>query len=501
MDFCFLLLISCTSNSVPEAFPGQLTVTILSLLGNRLSGPIPREIGDIATLEELVLEDNLLQGQLPSSLGRLTGLRRILLSANNFTGTIPETYGNLTNLEDFGIVGSTLSGRIPSFIGNWTRLIRVDWQGTSMEGPIPSTISLLRNLEELVKAAFVVSDPVDWSRDFQVLYDILRSGGLLGEKCQHQPHMYFAADHLEYQLFFLMKVLAWGAFRIALESIFNKIHHKPLELNQLLNEYHKHKKSENFETLYMIGDNREVDIKGARRVCLEGKKNHTDCPADQVVDTVEEAVEYILQKEGKCGDPSAEKKPGVVWSIDLQTKFIASVNQLGIEKAVPKRNLDLMNVDGIIRENVASHLQMGKTGVEQCLSERLFYPCCCFVVVLNMIMDLFAPVAAVLFLLYSTLLLMPCCSLGSNYGPLYPANVVLLSGPALIKYPARLKENLLSKSSSNVVIELENQILLNECHELTEISLVEDLKQESSSFKNEYPPGFEEVASKADCLR
>ncbi|KAI3720717.1 hypothetical protein L2E82_31710 [Cichorium intybus] len=46
----------------------------------------------------------------------------------------------------------------------------------------------------------------------------------------------------------------------------------------------------------------------------------------------------------------------VVWSIDLYRKFVASVNQLGIEKAVPKRNVDLMNVDGIIRENVASHL-------------------------------------------------------------------------------------------------------------------------------------------------
>ncbi|KAI3775376.1 hypothetical protein L1987_49949 [Smallanthus sonchifolius] len=56
-------------------------------------------------------------------------------------------------------------------------------------------------------------------------------------------------------------------------------------------------------------------------------------------------------------DPSTQKKPRVVWSIDLHRKFVAAVNHLGIEKAVPKRILDLMNVEGLTRENVASHLQ------------------------------------------------------------------------------------------------------------------------------------------------
>nr|GMD80179.1 two-component response regulator ARR12-like [Ipomoea batatas] len=56
-------------------------------------------------------------------------------------------------------------------------------------------------------------------------------------------------------------------------------------------------------------------------------------------------------------DPATQKKPRVVWSIELHRKFVAAVNQLGIEKAVPKRILDLMNVDGLTRENVASHLQ------------------------------------------------------------------------------------------------------------------------------------------------
>ncbi|KAM1755534.1 hypothetical protein ACFX12_007854 [Malus domestica] len=51
-----------------------------------------------------------------------------------------------------------------------------------------------------VSASFVVSDPVDWGRDIQVLCDIPRSGGLHGQKNGHQPPLYFTAYDLEYQV-------------------------------------------------------------------------------------------------------------------------------------------------------------------------------------------------------------------------------------------------------------------------------------------------------------
>jgi SHAQKYF class myb-like DNA-binding protein len=51
------------------------------------------------------------------------------------------------------------------------------------------------------------------------------------------------------------------------------------------------------------------------------------------------------------------KKPRVVWSVEMHQQFVYAVNTLGIDKAVPKRILDLMNVEGLTRENVASHLQ------------------------------------------------------------------------------------------------------------------------------------------------
>ncbi|CAL1414892.1 unnamed protein product [Linum trigynum] len=60
---------------------------------------------------------------------------------------------------------------------------------------------------------------------------------------------------------------------------------------------------------------------------------------------------------GENEEGGNQKKPRVVWSVDLHKKFVHAVNQLGYDKAVPKKILDMMNVDGLTRENVASHLQ------------------------------------------------------------------------------------------------------------------------------------------------
>jgi two-component response regulator (ARR-B family) len=62
--------------------------------------------------------------------------------------------------------------------------------------------------------------------------------------------------------------------------------------------------------------------------------------------------------EQENDDPSTLKKPRVVWSVELHQQFVSAVNQLGIDKAVPKKILELMSVHGLTRENVASHLQV-----------------------------------------------------------------------------------------------------------------------------------------------
>ncbi|KAK6933963.1 hypothetical protein RJ641_036857, partial [Dillenia turbinata] len=59
-----------------------------------------------------------------------------------------------------------------------------------------------------------------------------------------------------------------------------------------------HGEALSFKTLYMVGDNPAVDIKDARQDRgFQGKDNHSENPADLVVHTVAEVVDYILKTE------------------------------------------------------------------------------------------------------------------------------------------------------------------------------------------------------------
>ncbi|OMO67583.1 HAD-superfamily hydrolase, subfamily IIA, CECR5 [Corchorus capsularis] len=207
---------------------------------------------------------------------------------------------------------------------------------STMEAAVSSTKKSIINSAR-VQAAFVVSDSVDWSRDVQVLCDILRTGGLPGSEEGPQPPLFFAHDDLKYQGAFSSERFGMGAFRIALESIFNSIHTKALTyasvgkpnpvafknaevvLKQLASSLHHdlttvdhaNSRSHDFQKLYMIGDNPLVDIKGARQAghpwfpiltrtgVFKGDphSNHAEFPANLVVDTVEDAVNFILRNE------------------------------------------------------------------------------------------------------------------------------------------------------------------------------------------------------------
>uniref|UniRef100_A0A5B7A3R0 HTH myb-type domain-containing protein n=1 Tax=Davidia involucrata TaxID=16924 RepID=A0A5B7A3R0_DAVIN len=62
---------------------------------------------------------------------------------------------------------------------------------------------------------------------------------------------------------------------------------------------------------------------------------------------------------GVGGDEPARtlKRPRLVWTPQLHKRFVDAVAHLGIKNAVPKTIMQLMSVDGLTRENVASHLQ------------------------------------------------------------------------------------------------------------------------------------------------
>jgi len=80
-------------------------------------------------------------------------------------------------------------------------------------------------------------------------------------------------------------------------------------------------------------------------------------PKPATPSTAKQSAPQSDGQEGQGSEPGSSKKQRVIWSPEMHQQFVAAVNQLGIEKAVPKRILDLMNIEGLTRENVASHLQ------------------------------------------------------------------------------------------------------------------------------------------------
>ncbi|CAH2057510.1 unnamed protein product [Thlaspi arvense] len=77
------------------------------------------------------------------------------------------------------------------------------------------------------------------------------------------------------------------------------------------------------------------------------------------IDSGTEEADSAMRTENGNDDPSARtlKRPRLVWTPQLHKRFVDVVAYLGIKNAVPKTIMQLMNVEGLTRENVASHLQ------------------------------------------------------------------------------------------------------------------------------------------------
>ncbi|KAM2384463.1 hypothetical protein ACFXTH_041897 [Malus domestica] len=98
-----------------------------------------------------------------------------------------------------------------------------------------------------------------------------------------------------------------------------------------------------------------------------------------------EAKTKKAKKRGREDDNEermvAPKKPKVVWINSLHYQFLLAIRHIGFDRAVPKNILEFMNVPGLTRANVASHLQKyriflkrvaEKARLSKCLSERVF---------------------------------------------------------------------------------------------------------------------------------
>ncbi|VFQ91124.1 unnamed protein product [Cuscuta campestris] len=97
------------------------------------------------------------------------------------------------------------------------------------------------------------------------------------------------------------------------------------------------------------------DIRNAAASCGGG---HLPPPATPSSQPPNSSAEFDSAELGGADEPARTlKRPRLVWTPQLHKRFVDAVAHLGIKNAVPKTIMQLMSVDGLTRENVASHLQ------------------------------------------------------------------------------------------------------------------------------------------------
>ncbi|CAM0878520.1 unnamed protein product [Alopecurus aequalis] len=123
---------------------------MLSLSGNRLSGDVPRSLGNLSDqLERLYLANNQLSGYIPSGVANLGSLIIVSLGWNNFIGVVPEWIGTLKNMQKLGLEKNYLTGVLPSSLANLSQLGGLYLYSNQFIGRIPPSFGTFPMLEEL----------------------------------------------------------------------------------------------------------------------------------------------------------------------------------------------------------------------------------------------------------------------------------------------------------------------------------------------------------------
>lgn len=102
----YINTIDLTRNYLSGTIPREWASTqleYLSVVVNRLSGPIPGYLGNLKTLVYMSLENNMFNGTVPAELGKLVNLENLILSVNNLTGQLPVELNNLTKLTELAV--------------------------------------------------------------------------------------------------------------------------------------------------------------------------------------------------------------------------------------------------------------------------------------------------------------------------------------------------------------------------------------------------------------
>ncbi|VAI00703.1 unnamed protein product [Triticum turgidum subsp. durum] len=136
-----VLDLSCNnlSGPLPHSFRDK-ELHYLSLSKNYISGVIPTDFCNMISLELIDLSDNNLSGQLPNCWQKKSELYAVDFSSNNLWGEIPSTMGSLNSLMSLHLSKNRLSGVLPTSLQSCQMLMFLDLAENNLSGNIPKWI-------------------------------------------------------------------------------------------------------------------------------------------------------------------------------------------------------------------------------------------------------------------------------------------------------------------------------------------------------------------------
>uniref|UniRef100_A0A7C9DUB6 2-alkenal reductase (NAD(P)(+)) n=1 Tax=Opuntia streptacantha TaxID=393608 RepID=A0A7C9DUB6_OPUST len=100
------------SGTLPE-FREGLSLKVLNLGSNKITGHIPTSISNLAELQRFDISRNQITGIIPPSLGELVNLQWLDVSINSLTAKIPDSLLRIKNLRHANFRANRLCGEIP----------------------------------------------------------------------------------------------------------------------------------------------------------------------------------------------------------------------------------------------------------------------------------------------------------------------------------------------------------------------------------------------------
>ena len=114
---------------------------------NGVHGVIPKEIGEMSSLQSLNLSNSDISGPIPNSLAN-TNLGRLDLSGNSIDGTFPVSLHGNRQITEINIANNKLTGPLPD-VGSMPNLKKFDASNNSFSSTIPDNFSSKNKLKDL----------------------------------------------------------------------------------------------------------------------------------------------------------------------------------------------------------------------------------------------------------------------------------------------------------------------------------------------------------------